>query len=133
MPFGASATLDFDEPLPRWSIELVSQICELGDLDAGWDSYNARPIDPQCALAAVSFVLQVLSREMHKPAVVPTSRGKIQLEWHRAGADLEIEFESSSKSHVFFEDLRTEEVWERSLVGNFHKLLPYIRRVAQQD
>ena len=52
----------------------------LHELKAGWDSYGAPAIAPEAVAAAQGF------------DVVPTSAGGVQLEWHRHGCDLEIEW-----------------------------------------
>ena len=46
IPFGQA--LVFADAPPTWSRELLAVISELGNLDEGWDSYGARPIDPHC-------------------------------------------------------------------------------------
>ncbi len=53
---------------------------KLRSLDSGWDSYGAPPIDPR----AIDSV--------EKMYVVPCSSGGVQLEVHRDGWDIEIEF-----------------------------------------
>ncbi|MFO7907047.1 MAG: hypothetical protein ACQESR_19155 [Planctomycetota bacterium] len=132
VPFGAH-DLVFEEPIPSWSYRLLMEISELGELPSGWDSYGAQPIDPQCALAAADFVLEFLDDDSPQPAIVPTTRGGIQLEWHRSGADLEIEIQSPTKLEVFFEDERTGEEQQLSLSVNFAPLLPMLQRVTQAD
>jgi len=132
MPFGQHA-LVFEQPIPQWSHGLLMKISELGELEEGWDSYGARPVDPRCAAATAEFVLNLLDGNTPKPAIVPTARGGIQLEWHRAGADLEIEIESPAKFHVFFEDEQTGEEREITLSNNLLPLLPFLKRLSAAD
>jgi hypothetical protein len=132
MPFGQHA-LVFEQPIPRWSHGLLMKISELGELEAGWDSYGARPVDPRCAVATAEFVLNLLDRNMPQPTVVATTRGGIQLEWRRAGADLEIEIESPARFHVFFEDEQTGEEKELTLSNNLLPLLPLLERLNAAD
>ncbi len=96
---------------PAWFNSLLTKIGQIGELEENWDSYGARRIDPRCAEATTNLLLSVLNSDTPKPFVVPTSRGGIQLEWHRAGVDLEVEVESPARVNVFFEDYRegTEE------------------------
>ena len=110
VPFGP-ASLVFSGPPPAWFNSLLTGIGRIGELEENWDSYGARPIDPRCAETTTNLLLSVLDSGTPKPSVVPTSRGGIQLEWHRAGVDLEIEIESPDRVNVFFEDHRegTEE------------------------
>ena len=132
VPFGQHALI-FEQPIPFWSHDLVMKISELGELEEGWDSYGARPVDPQCATATAEFVLNFLDRNTPTPAVVPTTRGGIQLEWHRAGADLEIEIESPARSRVFFEDEQTGEETELTLSDNLLPLIPFLERLKAAD
>lgn len=132
IPFGQHA-LVLQQPLQPWSHGLLWKISELGDLEAGWDSYGARPVDPQCAAAAADFLLGLLDESTPQPSIVPTSRGGIQLEWHRAGADLEIEVESPARFHVFFEDQHTGEETELTLSDNLLPLVPLLERLSATD
>jgi len=125
--------LSCGQPFPPWSRHLLEKISELGDLDEDWDSYGARPIDPRCAMTAAEIILNLMDSETPAPAIVPTSGGGIQMEWHRAGADLEIEIQSPTKVEVFFEDERTGEEREFPLSVNFLPLLPLLHRVTQAD
>jgi hypothetical protein len=95
------------ENCPPWSRELIVRVCELSSLPANWDSYGARPIDPSCAIAAIRLILSAVHPSIPAPAVVPTNRGGIQLEWHRGGVDLEIRIDSPTQFHVAFEDAKT--------------------------
>lgn len=125
--------LSWGQPFPPWSRRFLEKISELGDLDEDWDSYGARPIDVRCAMTAAEIVLNLMDSETPAPAIVPTSGGGIQLEWHRAGADLEIEIHSATKLEVFFGDERTGEEREFPLSVNFVPLLPLLHRVTQAD
>jgi hypothetical protein len=84
-------------------------------LTPGWDSYGALPVDPACALAAWHLLTAILREDSPAPAVVPTVRGGVQLEWHVKGVDLEIEVGAARLYHVAFEDNATGEAWEKEL------------------
>ena len=126
-------TLIFEQPIPSWSRDLLAKVSELGELEKGWDSYGAQPVDPQCAQATVKLLLQLLNRHTPQPSIVPTTRGGIQLEWHRAGADLEIEIESPTKFHVFFGDQRTGKEDDTTLSDNLQPLVPLLQRLSEAD
>jgi len=110
-PFG-EGQFEFEQEPPKWFMPLLTKVCELGDLPSDWDSYGARPIDPETAASAVTLLLDVLSADDPQPAVVPTSRGGILVEWHEGGVDLEVDVRSSSSIHVAFEDGVTEQEFE---------------------
>lgn len=80
----------------------IHQASELVQLPEGWDSYEAKPVSSQAARAAIAFLVKAASAvpNLPVPAVVPTVPGGIQLEWHRQGVDLEIEFKQDGLRFV---------------------------------
>jgi hypothetical protein len=129
LPFG-QVKLIFSEPPPAWARELIHRICALGQLSENWDSYGARRIDPRCAMVAINLILSATGPATPTPAIVPTSRGGIQLEWHRNGVDLEIEILSESRLHVSLEDERTGETSERTILPEFQAVAPLLERIS---
>ena len=107
----------------------VTGISELGDLEENWNSYGGRPVDPQCAVKTIIFLLSMLDADTPMPIIVPTNRGGIQLEWHRSGVDLEIEIESISRLHVFFADEESGEESEVTLTSNLQPVVPLLDRL----
>ncbi len=132
VPFGP-VSLVFSEPPPPWFGDLLAKISELGNLEENWDSYGARPIDPRCALATTRLLLSLLDSRTPKPCVVPTARGGIQLEWHRAGADLEVRIESPTRCEVYFEDHREGTEREMTLMGNLRPLARLLDRLGETN
>ena len=132
VPFGP-ASLVFSGPPPAWFNSFLTEIGQIGELDENWDSYGAPPIDPHCAEAATNLLLSVLDSSTPKPCVVPTSRGGIQLEWHRAGVDLEVEIESPARVNVSFEDLRDGTEEEITLTDDLRPLRRFLARLGKVD
>jgi len=99
-------------------------------LPAGWDSYGARAPDPSCVLAAWRLLGAVMRDNIPAPAVVPTVCGGVQLEWHRNGADLEIEVVAPRQFVVSFEAGAVGGSWEKSLTDDFAELSPALDRIA---
>ena len=63
----------------------------LATLTPGWDSYGAAAIDKRC-IADCRLLLEMLRPEWSQQAIiVPTSSGGVQVEWHMAITDLEVE------------------------------------------
>lgn len=89
--------------------ELLQQLLKL---EPGWDSYGGSPIDPKCVALALKFVSTILPNDTSAPAVVPTSQGGVQLEWHTGGVDLEIEFVSATCIRGLFADCTDGATWE---------------------
>lgn len=114
IPFGRERYFEFEQEPPGWFRPLLNQVCELGNLPFDWNSYGAKPIDPETAASALRLMLDVLSADDPQPAVVPTSRGGVLLEWHEGGVDLEVDVRSPSSIHVLFEDGDIEEGFENA-------------------
>lgn len=83
-------------------------------LQQGWDSYDARPIDPSVGALAESILTTMAADNFPLPAVVPKSSGGLALEWHRGGRELAIEL-SREGIVVFFCDPDEGQEWERTL------------------
>lgn len=113
IPFG-SGEFVFEPAPDDWIVPLLRKVCELGSLPMNWNSYGARPIHPEVAVEAVTFLLNYLSADDPFPSVVPTARGGILLEWHEGGIDLEVDIRSPSWIHVAFESGDMEEEFDRA-------------------
>ncbi len=110
---GGSLRLYFEDSVPVW-LEPTSRACaELLWLARGWDSYGARPIDPRNVVAMLEFLVRVMANDTPAPSVVPTSGGGVQIEWHEAGVDFEIEAVSPDRFDASFENTETGESWDR--------------------
>ena len=86
----------------RADVDAVSpfvQLDALSKLPAGWNGYGAEPIDPAIIAAAARFLADLPLDAVGPPRVVPMTRGRIQLEWHRGERSLELEFEDAESLH----------------------------------
>lgn len=99
-------------------------------LPANWDSYGAEPIDWHRAAAALSLLWIAIVNGAPLPAIVPTSDGSIQLEWHRCGVDLEIRAISGTSFEVFFVDLATGQTSEGEIEVDLAPLRSLLARVT---
>jgi hypothetical protein len=132
IPFGEGAILFSEVPPPQLH-DVLSKISELGGLEEDWDSYGARPVQRERAVTAVRFLLSLVDRDTPMPTIVPTNRGGIQLEWHRTGADLEIQIEAPGRMEVFFEDEQADHPTELTLTSDLEPLVPLLARVSKAD
>jgi len=60
------------------------------ELKEDWDSYGAKPIDPD-TLRSFSVFLDAI--EQGRASIVPTPSGGVQVEVHEQGFDIEVEFD----------------------------------------
>lgn len=89
---------------PDWLPQTEIALQELLELPANWDSYGARTIRAEVVAEAVDLLRKIVLPGTPQPAVVPTVRGGVQLEWHTGGHDLELEFEHPGRFHVSYEE-----------------------------
>jgi hypothetical protein len=68
-------------------------------LESNWDGYGASPINPAVIQEVRDLIPKIVGHIDEAPVVVPTSRGCVQLEWHRGTRSLELEFESHAMIH----------------------------------
>lgn len=107
--------LAFDRNPPAWAEPMMKSAARLLALPSNWDSYGASRINPQCIRAALELARRFFCDETPPPSVVPTCSGGVQLEWHKGGIDLEIEFLSPTHLGVLFEDCTDGTSWEKEL------------------
>ena len=111
-------------------IETMKQLYALTELQAGWNSYEARPIRLDVIRRVVRWVPRLIQATTPEPAVVPRVNGGLQLEWHRNGIDLEIFVDSPTDIRFEAEDLTSAETVESSVVGNDELLKTWIARIS---
>ena len=119
-------------PPPDPILHAIRQASELVQLPRGWNSYDAKPVSSEAVRKAIAFLVDAASSipDVVAPAVVPTVRGGLQLEWHRQGVDLEIEFDPSGSPSWYAEDRRTEETVEATLLDEDVALWQWLGRAS---
>lgn len=108
---------------------LVQDIGRLMALEKNWDSYDAPPIDPHIAIAAMKFWLINFGARFPKPWVVPTNEGGIQFEWHKGGLDVEAEFRSRNEILGYYRDKETGKEWEGDISRDFEPFKKVLSRM----
>lgn len=86
-----SANLPNYKNPPEWLKEAEETLRGFATFPEGWDSYGAKSPEPHVVDAAIELLHRIVQHNTLKPAIVPTNRGGIQIEWHTQGVDLEIE------------------------------------------
>lgn len=129
---GGEFVVEIEGEPPSWVAPTVDALGRLLSMPQGWDSYDARQVDPTCVVSAIDIALTIMHDRTPSPAVVPTSSGGIQLEWHTRGIDLEIEIRSPSRISASFEDQRTHTAWDSEQLVDFGSLRNALREMAQR-
>lgn len=113
-------------------VNVIRKASELVHLPSGWNSYGARSVANEAVEAAIAFLVEATSASPNvvAPAVVPTVRGGLQLEWHRQGVDIEIEFGPDASGSWYAEDRETAETVEAPLVSHDVELRRWLDRAS---
>ena len=111
----------------NWFSTTARALLELLYLPDGWDSYGAKQVKPRAVEKMLETLMSILEPNTPTPAVVPTSQGGVQVEWHRSQVDFEIEVTSSGELSFFFKSPTEEQ--EGSVKEDQTVLKKYIRTI----
>jgi hypothetical protein len=102
------------EVLPRrpWLPVVLTRLEELRSLAFGWDSPTSLPVREDMVQRALAFLWQVMQEITPPPSIVPLGSGGLQIEWHRAGWNVEIEFDDDTTTPIYVHELATDEEQE---------------------
>ncbi len=106
---------------PAWLGPVVARLQEIAQYGPGWDSYNAVPVGRENIRAAFAFMRRVLGDGVPAPSLVALPRGGLQIEWHRAGLDAEIEFSNGLDLGLYFRDRTSGFEWEGPSEAGFQE------------
>lgn len=120
-----------DHGEPAWLGSAGRALTELLALPENWNSYRARPVDPRAVERALELLWAIMPEDGPLPVIVPTHGGGIQLEWHRTGADLEVEVTPGGSAHVYFEDPEADVEMEAEMSSDPVRLRDLVLRVAR--
>ena len=91
-------------PEPAWMQPVVDRVLALAQVDPGWGGQNTRELQRDALKAGLGVLGMIMSYNSKSPQVVLTNEGGLQLEWHAAGVDLEIEVRTDGSAEVIIED-----------------------------
>lgn len=81
-------------------------------------------------MQTVEFLTAYLVRGIAGPALVPTVRGGLQIEWHRRGVDIEVEVSPDGSVSWCAEDRRSGQADEAVLTGHEETVREWLRRAS---
>ena len=91
-----------------WFSNALKRISDLTGLAENWDGYGAHKIDAERVAEAVAFLTEIAHPGIAEPSVVPLVDGGLQIEWHRAGLDVEVSL-SEEEPVVYVSDRDSDE------------------------
>jgi hypothetical protein len=104
---------------------VLESLAALRGFTTNWDGYGAAPLDPQNLNAARRFIQSLPEDAAPTPMVVPMTRGRVQLEWHRGNRSLELEFENPMTIHYL--------KWDSDLGVEIEDVIPIERIEVLRD
>lgn len=110
----------------------IHRASDLVRLANGWNSYRAKSVSPKAIHHAARFLREAesLIPNLATPSVVPTVRGGVQLEWHRQGVDVEIEFAVDDSASWYAEERGTGTALEGPVVGYESTIRQWLKRAS---
>lgn len=101
--------------LPSWVLTVLRSLAERWGTEPGWDSYDAKPTDPQHAVRLLNYLCVLLNDSSTPPVITPLSDGGLQAEWHRNNQDLEIVVPADEPERYYYYNATTREEEEQEL------------------
>lgn len=124
--------IEWQGALPTWIMPTIQTMRELMDLPPGWDSYGAQIIDFEPIISALELLASLMQPNTPMPAVVPTNRGGVQLEWHTRGIDLEIGIQSRAHQYASYQDHHQGIEWEGAITPNVGPLVDFMHELSRR-
>jgi hypothetical protein len=110
----------------------IHQASDLVRLADGWNSYRAKSVSPKAIHHATRFLREAdsLISNLPAPSIVPTVRGGLQLEWHRQGVEIEIEFGVDDSASWYAEERGAGTALEGPVVGHENTIRQWLKRAS---
>lgn len=121
---------DLAGDLPLWATPVLQSLADRWGLHCGWDSYDARPTNPQLAVELLNILSDLMEDGMAAPLITPLADGGLQGEWHRHEQDLEIVVPAESEPTYYYFNQASDEEEEGELSSNFAGVRRLIARLG---
>jgi hypothetical protein len=109
--------IETDEPELREDVRrVVEALHRASRLEAGWDTYNARPVATAVFRPALDLAIHAVQR-CSSPTITAVSDGGITLVWDRATQELELEVSPNGEISAFMIDQHGEEIEPGEAIG----------------
>jgi hypothetical protein len=124
-----SASYTLEPALPAWLKPTIQSFMGLLQLPQNWDGYGAVQVREQIAQQALMVLVEVMDNDAPAPSVVPLSNGGVQLEWHRRGRNLEIEFPADEAPGFYYYEDGSEFEGEGQVSRNYDRIQTYLSKL----
>ena len=95
-------------------------------LQFNWDRRGSAEVSIDALRFALNILSQVMPATAPAPSIVPLGHGGVQLLWHNAIADLEVEVVRPNEVVAYFLDRRTGREEETALTTDFSDITNFL-------
>lgn len=85
---------------PWWVVHVEEVLNQLLALPEAWDGRRAQRVTPEAVEGVVTVLAIVMTDTSATPQLFPLADGGLQVEWHVAHNDIEIEVDAAGEAHV---------------------------------
>jgi hypothetical protein len=121
-----AASYTSEAALLAWLRPTIQSFQDLLQLPQNWDGYGAVQIQERIAKEALMVLAEVMDNDAPAPSVVPLSDGGVQLEWHRCGRNLEIEFPADEAPGFYYYEDDSDLESEGQVSESYEQIQAYI-------
>jgi hypothetical protein len=111
------------QPTQYWPQRIMTRLVELLSLPAGWDTYDAPPIDQRAVARAGQLLLRTMDEWSPLPDILPSSDGGVILEWYRPTVQLRIDVPPEGSPELYYQ--QGDASWE----GTVGEATPDVREL----
>lgn len=115
-----------------WRPQVLCRLEELVRLEPGWDGYTGLPVSFENATFTLQMLDLICGAETPAPQIVPGSSGDIQIEWHNAAGDIELNVLGPNDVHAWKCMVGDEEDGvELELTNDFLEVTHWIKQLRE--
>lgn len=119
---------------PNWVEEVAPKLRELISLPENWDSYGAKPINPNAAESALKLLSSIMATyAVATPALIPRNRGGLQLEWNSSRLDLEIKIDADGTCRAYCQDYESDQESVFAIAHDYSNLQPLVSKLPATE
>jgi hypothetical protein len=116
----------------QWSTAVMGRFREMVNLPRGWDGYAGKPVDFEIACFASQLLQALYLDPVPTPSLVPGSDGSLQIEWHLAGFDIELDVLGVNVVRAWRRDAQTGEEVEVELSNDFAQVAGWVSEMRDR-
>ena len=120
----------FDNSLPKWAKPVLASLTDRWGVLPGWDSYQAKPTDPQLVLRLLNILSDLMQDTSLPPQITPLADGGVQAEWHHNQRDLEIVVSAADEPTYYYYDQVSGQEEEGDLDPNYARVQDLIGEIS---